>query len=111
MMEFEHKARCTKVYDGDTITADILVGFGVVLEDQKLRLYGINTPEVRGDMRPWGLEVRDYVRDLIFGKEFRVRTDYKKCKYGRWLVDVYVDPVDNLNQHLVEAGLAVEYMR
>ena len=37
----------TKVVDGDTIDADIDLGFDVVLRDQRVRLYGINTPESR----------------------------------------------------------------
>ena len=45
---YEYRATVISVYDGDTITVDIDLGFGIVLRKQKLRLYGLNTPEVRG---------------------------------------------------------------
>ena len=48
---YEYRAFVRKVYDGDTITVDIDLGFEVMLKNQKLRLYGINTPEVRGESR------------------------------------------------------------
>lgn len=41
---YEYRAFVRKVYDGDTITVDIDLGFEVLLKNQKLRLYGINTP-------------------------------------------------------------------
>jgi endonuclease YncB( thermonuclease family) len=43
-----YKAKVTDVYDGDTITVDIELGFYTKLQDQKIRLYGINTPEMKG---------------------------------------------------------------
>ncbi len=46
--------KVVNVYDGDTITVDIDLGFNMVMCNQKLRLYGINTPEVRGEEREEG---------------------------------------------------------
>jgi endonuclease YncB( thermonuclease family) len=40
-----YKAEVRDVHDGDTVTADIDLGFSTWLHDQKLRLYGINAPE------------------------------------------------------------------
>ena len=45
---YEYRAFVRKVYDGDTITVDIDLGFDVVLKAQKIRLVRINAPEVRG---------------------------------------------------------------
>ena len=50
-MMYEYKATVTKVYDGDTITVDFDLGFGILIRKQKIRLLGINTPEVRGPER------------------------------------------------------------
>ena len=36
-----------KVVDGDTVDVDIDLGFGVWLRKQRIRLYGIDTPESR----------------------------------------------------------------
>ena len=36
-----------RVVDGDTVDVDIDLGFGVWLRKQRIRLYGIDTPESR----------------------------------------------------------------
>ena len=119
---FEYMARVVSVYDGDTIRVDIDLGFGIKLENQSIRLLGINTPEVRGDERPDGLVSRDYVRESILGKDVMLRT-FKdtKGKYGRWLAEVYyrkegvvvaadqLESLTCLNDELISAGLAEEY--
>ena len=46
-----------KIYDGDTITAVIDLGFGVY-KTAILRLKGIDAPELRGDERPEGIKSR-----------------------------------------------------
>ena len=42
---YEFKCKLVKVVDGDTIDIDIDLGFGVWLQKQRIRLYGIDTPE------------------------------------------------------------------
>ena len=64
---YTYKARCTSVYDGDSVTLDIELGFNIVMHNQKIRLLGINTPEVRGSDRLDGLIARDRLRELIEG--------------------------------------------
>ena len=44
---YEYRAKVIKVIDGDTIDVDIDLGFGVILAKQRIRLYGIDTPESR----------------------------------------------------------------
>ena len=43
----EYKCKLVKVVDGDTIDVDIDLGFGVWLRNQRIRMYGIDTPESR----------------------------------------------------------------
>jgi micrococcal nuclease len=85
---FEYKSYVVKVYDGDTITCDIDLGFGILLKKQKLRLYGINTPEVRGSSKEEGVKVRDIVRSRILNKWITIKTvkDKKVASYcvRRW---------------------------
>jgi micrococcal nuclease len=108
---YEYRAFVRKVYDGDTITCDIDLGFNVIMRNQKLRLVGINTPEVRGESRPEGLKVRDIVRSRISNKWVVIKTHKdKKGKYGRWLGEIYEsDTEESLNQWLLNEGHAVEY--
>ena len=43
----EYKAKIKRFVDGDTVDVDIDLGFGIVLAKQRIRLYGIDTPESR----------------------------------------------------------------
>ena len=104
---FEYRAIVTKVYDGDTITVNIDLGFGVWVKCQKLRLLGIDTPEVLGVEREAGLKSRDVLRERIMDKEIRVKTQKdKKGKYGRWLATIYDADVESINTWLLREGYA-----
>jgi len=103
-----YKAKCVSVYDGDTVTLDISLGFGVTMRE-KIRLLGINTPEVRGKEKLDGLISRDRLRELINGKDIIIATHKDKGgKYGRLLATIYLDGVD-INQQLIDEGLAKPY--
>ena len=108
---YEYRAFVRKVYDGDTITCDIDLGVNMIMRNQKLRLVGINTPEVRGESRPEGLKVRDIVRSRISNKWVTIKTHRdKKGKYGRWLAEIYEAGVEeSLTQWLLKEGYAKEY--
>ena len=71
---FEYKAIVTAVYDADTITVDIDLGFHIWSRGEKIRLFGINAPEVRGIERPQGLKSRDWLRERILDKEIVLKT-------------------------------------
>jgi micrococcal nuclease len=111
---YSYKALVTGVYDGDSITVDIDLGFGIWTLKRKVRLFGINTPEIRGDDRSAGLVARDRVRELILDKEIVMKTYKDKAgKYGRWLATIYYTDDSgqwvNINKLLLEEGLAVVY--
>ena len=79
------------------------------MHKQKARLLGINTPEVRGKEREAGLVSRDRLRELIDGKDIIIVTHKDKGgKYGRLLATIFLDGV-NINQQLVDEGLAEVY--
>tara|TARA_B100000131_G_C17658918_1_gene427314 strand:+ start:154 stop:480 length:327 start_codon:yes stop_codon:yes gene_type:complete len=106
---YEYRAFVRKVYDGDTVTVDIDLGFDVVLKGQKIRLVRINAPEVRGQQRPEGLKSRDALRDRIGNKWIKIKTQKdKKGKFGRWLGEIWIDDIC-INDWLIQEGLAVEY--
>lgn len=108
--EYVYNAYVTDVYDGDSITVDIDLGFGVWLKEQKLRLYGINSPEVRGKTIEAGKASRDWLISKVLNKNVIIQTyKDKKEKYGRWLVEVYVGELD-VNRQMILEGLAVAYL-
>ena len=107
--QYQYPALVVSVYDGDTITVNIDLGFGVELKKQKIRLYGINTPEVRGSSRDLGIISRDYVRENILNKNIMLQSiKDKKGKYGRWLGIVLMGEENvNLNKELINKNLAI----
>jgi micrococcal nuclease len=89
---YEYRAFVKKVYDGDTVTVDIDLGFDVVLKAQKIRLTRINAPEVRGKDRSKGLVSRDALREKVLDKWITIKTKKdKKGKFGRWLGELWID--------------------
>lgn len=105
-MMYKYRATVIRVVDGDTIDVDIDLGFFTVLHRQRIRLHGIDAPEVRGSERFSGLESKAWLKHKIEGKEIELVT-FKdaKGKYGRWLGVVYFKN-RNINQLMVEKGLA-----
>jgi micrococcal nuclease len=115
---YEYDAVITRVYDGDTITATIDLGFKVHIASAKLRLSNIDTPEIRGVTeaeKVLGRQCRDYVKERILNKRVKIKVG-KTGKYGRYLAELwYYDENDNLiqeslNQELVRLGFAKLYI-
>ncbi|MBV1888928.1 MAG: thermonuclease family protein [Proteobacteria bacterium] len=103
---YRYRGVVSSVYDGDTITVDIDLGFHVQMKKEKFRLYRINTPEVRGPEKEQGYVSRDWLRERILNKEIIIVTHKdKKGKYGRWLADVWIGGIC-VNDELVDEGLA-----
>jgi micrococcal nuclease len=108
---YEYRARIVRVIDGDTVEAEIDLGFHVRFT-VTLRLAGINAPETKGTERPRGLAATRYLERLLnewtgASRELLVRTHKDVTeKYGRYLAELIAGEV-NLNQALVAAGHAV----
>lgn len=108
-----------KIYDGDTIRANVDLGFGVTLrgldgKGQSFRLADINAPEVRGDEREAGLKSRDALRELMAdATEIQVQSLVDESdKYGRYLGIFHIlknDEWINVNAYMVENGYATLY--
>lgn len=115
-----YKAKVISVYDGDTITCLVNLGFKVSFEI-KIRLANIDTPEIRGEEREAGLVARDALREKILGKEIVLESVRDKTgKYGRFLGIIHIfEPLlnesdgsggyININNWLVENKYAVIY--
>ena len=64
-LDFLYPAGIERVIDGDTIVADLYLGLGVVLNDQYVRLYGIDAWETRGEEREKGLLAKEYLEKRL----------------------------------------------
>jgi micrococcal nuclease len=105
-----------KVVDGDTIDADIDLGFSISLE-KRIRLSGIDTPESRTtDKREkeLGLEVKEWLKKRLEGaKNILIRTQLPDSteKYGRILGKLYINNEEtSLNEQMIDEGYAWSYM-
>ena len=98
-------ANVTRVIDGDTLVADVDLGFKMWMKNVTFRLYGVDTPEIRGKKKTKkGLDAKAYVKNLIDGKTFLIKS-YGKGKYRR-LADVMLPGERPLSLHLVSMGYA-----
>ena len=113
---YQYKAFCESVYDGDTATFMVDLGFKT-MRREKMRFYGIDTPEIRTKNKKekkYGLGVRDFVRDAIELKDVLIETT-KQGKFGRYPAKIYYKPLaieDKwicLNNELLKLGYAKEY--
>lgn len=104
---YTYTATIVAVYDGDTVRADIDLGFSIHTHSVQLRLYGIDAPEMRGETAEAGLLARDALRSMILNKQVTITTfKDRQEKYGRYLADMDFNGV-NINQWLVENEFAV----
>lgn len=114
---YNYRATVVSVYDGDTITVDVDLGFRLKSERMKLRLYGIDTPEMRGAEKAQGTVVRDWLREQILNKQIVMKT-YRDStgKYGRYLATIYIEDettgeLRNLNDELLQQPGVKPYLR
>jgi len=130
---YQYKAFIKNVVDGDTLEIDIDLGLCVWLHGEKIRLYGINTPEVYGvkkDSAEWklGNKASTFVKQIIKEKDEVIIETFKdkKEKFGRYLALVYLkilpDKLEGLtevrnigefyclNDILIAKGYAEKYM-
>ena len=108
---YRYRAEIKSIYDGDTAT-ETIVNLGFEKQEFKLnaRLLGIDTPELnRKAERAAGLVARDRLRELVLNKRVIIETEKDKTgKYGRYLVTIFYRR-KNINQLLLDEGLAVPY--
>ncbi len=117
---YEYRARIVRVYDGDTVYADIDLGFKHTMHEVSLRLFGINTPELTGDERESGLVSKAALSRMVLDKMVTIRTikptkdvfpsSDKTEKYGRYLATIILEDGTNVNDWLVQNKYAVVYL-
>jgi len=108
---FYYRARVTEVYDGDTVTADVDLGFMMSLRKLKVRLLGIDTAEMKGgtsESKARATQARDWLRSQILGKEIYLESKGLD-KYGRWLGRIHTPAGLCCNDELINMGLATPY--
>jgi len=114
---YEYRCQVVKIVDGDTVDVDIDLGFGVWLKKERIRMFGIDTPESRTrdlDEKKYGLMAKDYITRLLDdegGIVLKTRKD-AEGKYGRILGELWrtTDFADtSINDLMIKNHHAVSY--
>ena len=120
---YHYRVKLLKVVDGDTVDVDVDLGFDVWLRNQRIRLYGIDTPESRTrdkEEKRFGIRAKQHLSHMIATEIEHgalVGADTKKQislqslgrgKFGRILGVLFVDGV-NVNEKMIEDHHAVAY--
>ena len=112
---YEYKVKITRVVDGDTVDAEVDLGFDTFIKD-RIRLMGLDTPESRTrnkKEKALGLAAKAYLKELL--KENKgdiiLRTSKEgKGKFGRILGTLLIyDGMTSVNQMLIDEGHARDY--
>ena len=87
---YEYRCKIVKIIDGDTVDVDIDLGFGVWMHKERIRLYGIDTPESRTrdlDEKKYGLIAKGWIEKFmpVGSMQTLIRQKDKSGKFGRIL--------------------------
>ena len=114
---YEYRAKIIKIVDGDTVDVDIDLGFGISLNNERVRIMGIDTPESRTRdkvEKKFGLASKNRLKEIL-GKTTVLKTQINKKgedmkgKFGRVLGDFVTDEGRMVTDVMIEEGHAVAY--
>jgi micrococcal nuclease len=114
---YTYKAKLDRVVDGDTLDANIDLGFDVTVR-KRIRLAGINTPESRTrdlEEKKRGLAAKEALLTMLTEtnqNDYFVLESNKVGKFGRVLGTLHIEVDEGeccINQQLIKDGHAVEY--
>lgn len=111
---YEYKATVKRVIDGDSLVLDIDLGFYMFMNETKIRLYGLDTPEMNSEdplLRLQAVLATRYLYDnLPVGSKVIIKTILdKREKYGRLLATIFAEDGFNINDGLLNNKLAISY--
>ena len=116
---YEYRCKVTRVVDGDTVDVDIDLGFGVWMHKERIRLYGIDTPESRTrdlEEKKYGLLAKQQIESFMPRGSMQplLTVKDKAGKFGRILgkfliYDKKTDRQMTINDWMVREHHAVAY--
>jgi micrococcal nuclease len=109
---YEYNCKIVRVVDGDTVDVDIDLGFSHWIHNERIRLYGVDTPECRtrdDEEKAAGLLAKAFVEDALHVGGIYTLTTREKGKFGRYLGVIFISDKTSINAALVTEHLAVPY--
>ena len=110
---YEYRCKIRRVVDGDTVDIDIDLGFGVWLHKERVRIYGIDTPESRTrdkEEKKYGLMSKKFVQERYPVGSDAILITHKDAtgKFGRILGELKYNNT-TINKKMITEGYAVAY--
>jgi micrococcal nuclease len=109
---YEYNCTIVRVVDGDTVDVDIDLGFDTWRRGERIRLYGVDTPECRSRSateKKAGLLAKGFVIQALHeGGTYKLTTK-EKGKFGRYLGTIKINGELTINAALISEHLAVPY--
>ena len=90
--------KVTHIYDGDTVKIN---------DGRKIRLIGINTPELYPVEEPMALEAKNELLQLLKSYAFNIHLQLgtkKQDRYGRYLAHIFLEDGTNVSAWLLRHG-------
>ena len=109
---YNYRIGLIRVIDGDTIVADIDLGFGMCVRKRSIRLAGIDAPETRTTSileKTAGKLVTEVVRKILGQSKVLTIQSREIDKFGRPLARVILDDNVRLDHALLRLGIAHDY--
>ncbi len=99
-------------YDGDTCTVNLVGVAKIWGYNRKIRLLGIDTPEMRGANKMKAKTARDALLYHLHNKKLRIEINENNPRdnFGRLLVVLYANN-KNINLLMLHLGLAKKYVK
>lgn len=108
---YNYQVDVISVYDGDTLTVNVDLGFSMTLNKLKIRLTGVDTAEMKSTdeaLKKKATAARDFIREQVLNKRVLLEC-YGQDKYGRWLGKIFAPDGTCLNEELIKRGFAYAY--
>jgi micrococcal nuclease len=108
----KHEIEVVRVIDGDTVDVNISLGFGIWKKNERIRLEGLDTPEVRTrDDREkfFGVVAKNKLKELLDRDATLVLRSYDTGKFGRTLGDFLLPDGSTAVEYLIDNHYGVEY--
>ena len=104
-------SKVISVYDGDTIRVDIGSFPDIIGKNIRIRLKGIDAPEIKGKCQKeidLAIMARDYLRNAINQSSQIELRNIQRGKYFRIVGELYVNG-ENMSNNLIRRKLAYHY--
>lgn len=106
---YQYKGCVTRVVDGDTMDAELDLGFGIKV-NHRFRIEDLDTPETwrprNAAEKEHGLQATKRANELLMGKTLLFETTKLPGIYGRYGATIWLEDGNKYSEVMINEGLA-----